>query len=707
MEVIDKTKLIDFGDIDTKDFCRAGLYYEKHKEYPKDPDWWDEEDRRMKDGFQVGDWKITGEHYTYQNFCRIKITDDDTKYSTKKTKRKKAVRKREQPPDFWDGDYVFYWCKYIARWGLTEEEYLVLKLPIKIKVEEETNEDGSISRFVGGGKNLCVGKKRRFGASYKLSNSAARNYILYPKSLTVLCAYDNAYLLDDAIMSKVKANIDFFDAKTAFGGRRLINTDDDVQMGYKEKIHGVEVEDGNLSRVMAISYGKNKSAVRGKDAEEIFAEESGKSPNLLEMTAATMDTMGDGDFVTGQIIWFGTGGGDNTDWDGFKEIFFNPQKYNALEIENQWSDNALGTYCGLFIPDYWNYVGRVSENGESYINWARQTEEEHQYDTYIVKGDMKGLVERKMEHPFTPEDAFAITSNNIFDVAAIREWRTYLERTGLYKSVGNIGRFVVDEHGKLKFTLDNTLSPYWAYPVKKGTDTSGAVCIWQSPIKIDGKVPNNLYGITVDTYRHDTTTGDSVGAIYVWLFPNNIVFNGTDDKLVASFIGRPRTQEEFNRILFQLGDYYNAKIAFENDEPGGIVDFAKTHKKLDRLQEQFELAFDAKIATGSNMNRKYGIHMGSGKDNLRKQQGDIYLKEWLETVRSVTEEGVVLNLHTIFDIGLLLELENYAADKNCDRVSSARIYPYFNRELIYKQIKAKVPPRTGRGGGFFNTRHFQ
>lgn len=704
--IIDKTKLIDFSDIDTKDFCRAGLYYEAHKEYPKDPDWWDEEDRRMKDGFTVGDWSITGEHYTYLNFCRIKITDDESKYSTKRTKRKKAVRKREQPPNFWDGDYIFYWTKYIARWGMTEEEYLILHLPVKIKVEEETDEDtGEVTRFVGGGKNLCVGKKRRFGASYKLSSSAARNYILYPKSLTVLCAYDNAYLLDDAIMSKVKANIDFFDAKTAFGGRRLINTDDDVQMGYKEKINGVEVEDGNLSRVMAISYGKNKSAVRGKDAEEIYAEESGKSPNLLDMTAATMDTMGDGDFVTGQIIWFGTGGGDNTDWDGFKEIFFNPKKYNALEIENQWSENALGTYCGLFVPDYWNYVGATTTNGESLINEAKRKEVEFQYDTYISKGDNKGLTERRMEHPFTPEDAFAITSNNIFDVGAIREWRSHLERTGLYKNICNIGRFTIDDKGKLKFVLDDTLTPYWEYPVKKSTNTQGAVCVWQSPIKINGVVPDNLYGITVDTYRHDTTTGDSVGAIYVWLFPNNIVHNGTDDKMVASFVGRPKTQEEYNRILFYLAEYYNAKIAFENDEPGGIVDFAKTHKKLDRLQEQFELAFDAKIATGTNMNRKYGMHMGSGKDNLRKQQGDIYLKDWLEAVRAVTEEGVVLNLHTIFDIGLLKELESYNSEKNFDRISSFRLYPYFNRELIYKQIKIKTPTR-GSKVGFFNKRHF-
>ena len=41
----------------------------------------------------------------------------------------------------------------------------------------------------------------------------------------------------------------------------------------------------------------------------------------------------------------------------------------------------------------------------------------------------------------------------------------------------------------------------------------------------------------------------------------------------------------------------------------------------------------------------------------RKRQGELYIRDWLNTVRSVGENGEqILNMHKIYDLALLQEL---------------------------------------------------
>jgi hypothetical protein len=79
------------------------------------------------------------------------------------------------------------------------------------------------------------------------------------------------------------------------------------------------------------------------------------------------------------------------------------------------------------------------------------------------------------------------------------------------------------------------------------------------------------------------------------------------------------------------------------------------------------------------------MHMGSGKDNIRKKQGDKYIADWLIMPRMTLETGkTLLNLDVIYDRGLLLEMIKYKPDKNFDRISALRIGMYYFRELAYK-----------------------
>ena len=69
------------------------------------------------------------------------------------------------------------------------------------------------------------------------------------------------------------------------------------------------------------------------------------------------------------------------------------------------------------------------------------------------------------------------------------------------------------------------------------------------------QVPLNLYVICHDPYgQNQSADSTSLGAAYVLKRPNNL--SHPDDIIVASYVGRPNTQDDYNRNLFMLADYY-------------------------------------------------------------------------------------------------------------------------------------------------------
>ena len=115
--------------INTSVFRETGKYFLDNGYYCPDPDnspdwfaFWKEERRRIMEGYEVGGAKITGAHYYYLNYCLIeKEVDLGGGLSEKRTAF----------PDFWDGDFNYFWCREIARFGAsavlnTEKEKLKL-----------------------------------------------------------------------------------------------------------------------------------------------------------------------------------------------------------------------------------------------------------------------------------------------------------------------------------------------------------------------------------------------------------------------------------------------------------------------------------------------------------------------------------------------------------------------------------------------------
>lgn len=78
----------------------------------------------------------------------------------------------------------------------------------------------------------------------------------------------------------------------------------------------------------------------------------------------------------------------------------------------------------------------------------------------------------------------------------------------------------------------------------------------------------------------------------------------------------------------------------------------------------------------------------------RKRQGEIYIRDWLNTVRSTDESGKqLLNLHKIYDPALLTELIKFNHSGNFDRVMAFMIGMYHTRELYNSEVKDVLEDR--------------
>ena len=145
-------------------FRQEALRFQKYgyfcSEYWGTPGWteyWQEQLDRCQNGYKIGGHEITGHHYMYLNFCQIQVV--------KKIEGAKASKKVTTFPDFWDGDYDYFWSLEIARNGITPEKLEGLKLGVTPHPD-----------FLTGGFHMIVGKSRRKGYSYKNGAISANYY---------------------------------------------------------------------------------------------------------------------------------------------------------------------------------------------------------------------------------------------------------------------------------------------------------------------------------------------------------------------------------------------------------------------------------------------------------------------------------------------------------------------------------------------------
>jgi hypothetical protein len=675
--------------INTEVFREEARKFQKYGTYCLDPwgspDWftyWQEQRNRIINGYSVGGVKVTGDHYFYLNFCPIlKVEDMNAKKSAKIT----------DFPDFWDGDYNYFWAREIAFNGIVDG--------LGIPVEESTNlselykglqlEVNIEETYLNGGYNLIVGKSRRKGYSYKNAAIAVKNYLCYPKALTIFAAYEKKFLYPKGIFTMASNYLNFINANTAWVyPKDVVDKMDHVKASTIEYRNGVKIEVGFLSEIMALTFKDNADAARGKDARDLIFEESGAfgTPGLLKDSyAASQDCVMGGAIKTGMITVFGTSGDMEGGTADYSEMHSNPLRFGMLPFQNIWDEDSEDMKCGFFHPITWNMEGYYDEQGNSDREGAKSLELA-QRKVLLDNGATSADIQKRMqEKPLGPFEAFGMVSTNNFPVLELKRQLEIVKAKNLHMIMGTPVKLFYDyESKKVKAEpiLDGTANVIYRQK-PDNTSLEGCPVIYEYPPEIPQR---GAFKIGYDPYRQ--AQGTSLAAVYV--YKSVIVGDRTKRIIVAEYVGRPGEADDVNYICRLFAELYNTTIMHEN-EVTHVKDYFRRRKQLHYLAYQPDEVIKKNVKN-SKVNRLYGCHM---IDQL-KDAGEKYIKSWLLETLDFDEDGMpIRGLDQIYSIGLLEELIGYNRKGNFDRVMALMQVMFQDQEDLHgKEYESKSKGNT-------------
>lgn len=631
-------------------FLKTGSYTKAEKKSREWKEYWDIQEYYCKHGMSVGGQKISGEHYFYINFCQIVLKRDEVSLETSKSRTKQS--KLLTFPDFWDSDfYYFNECE-------------------AAKAE---------------GQHMIILKPRRRGYSFKNAAKCTYNYTFFRNSTSLIIAEQSSYSEETLMMASVY--LDFLIRHTDFGKSRIIDKPrSHLEAGFNEILpDGRKVISGFRSKLIALTCKNNPDVARGKDANVILFEECGSNSNFKSTYLATLPTVQAGKGVSGTIYAYGTGGDFSGGIVDFEDMFYNPDPYNFRAFDNSWEEGMSGNKIGYFLPDYYSKDGFIDDQGNSKTEEALQFIEAEVERIKRTAKDVNTIDKFLSENPIKPSQAFIKSSSNIFPKAEIQIQINRLKGNATLGNLGIPGYLEQNETGAVQFKPSQDVKPILHFPYKPDVDGEGCLIQYQPPYKTDGYTPRDLYFLMVDPFALDKgkdkmiTKRDSLGSVFVMKRVNN--FSKPYDIIVAEYVARPKLQDDFNRQLFLLAQYYNAKIVFENDRDGNIVAYARTHKLLHWLEEELTV-YDSNDSPKRKLGRVYGVSMSSIEV---KKQAVQYLRDWLITARETNDNGEFeLNLHKIYSIPLLEELLKFNYEGNFDRVSALLVGMLYKKELLLK-----------------------
>ena len=451
-------------------FRPAALKFEKSGYYTSSPPgttafmhYWDEEMRRCIHGYTTSDGEyITGYFYFYLNYSRI-IKTEEVKKRQPNGRIKTIVRRLESFPRYYDYDKTYF----------------------------DTIEEAEIA-----GKHLVVIKRRGCGYSFKGSAMMCRNFYCIPKSKSYAIASEAEFLVKDGLLTKAWEMMSFIDVNTAFGKKRQKK---DTAMHKRasyvvdDDTYGIKSERGWGSEIMGITLKNDAQKARGKRGKLILWEEAGKFPNLKEAWQIARPSVEDGTVAFGLMVAYGSGGTEDADYEGLKQLFYEPDAYNALPIENVWDDTAIGRACGFFVPQYYNLEGAdkkgyveegrrfMDENGNSDIEFAKKY---CLFDREVImthSSDKTSIDRYISERPFNPEEATLQIHGNIFPKKDLIRHLSEIRNSEKMKNFKQVGDLYFDAQGKVKWEISTRLKDLTKYRLLPGDDPTGAIVIWEHP----------------------------------------------------------------------------------------------------------------------------------------------------------------------------------------------------------------------------------
>lgn len=567
---IDKERGLDFNPswfTEARDtYNRTGHYCEYKNGSKAFRDFWIEQYKRCKYGMTVNGYTITGDHYYFLNFYRLKDLVNV---------QEAGGGRNEIFPNFLEGQYQ--WFHYLA-------------LARKLRM------------------NACMMKARGAGYSEIEAAIITKSYTVIRGSVNVCSAFAEVQL--NKLLEKIKDNIAFLDMHTdgGFSHGRVIDTALLKKAGQFKMINGSKVAVGWGSSIQGIVVDK-PGKLRGDRTDILMFEECGLWPSFTKAYTQADALVGQIGSQWGLRLMGGTGGETGPAMEGLRKMYYNPSIFGVLPYKHRYTQTGDEAITAFFLPAFKTIKetflldsrGYISdEDGKKYFDKTRA----------LKASDPQELVTYCAEYCYNAEEAFSLEGDNKFNKVNIAEQLTRIRALKQTPPI-EIGyldyTYRNDKHTQesisgFRWTPDNNQHikilerPIWELPPKELDDGT----MWYPPVD---KI-NNLYVIGIDgidigksqTSENTKNPSDFCAVVYKRAF-------GMDEpKPVVIYKDRPNDIREAYRISIRLAQYYNARINIEATRQS-IIPYAKERKLLPLFMKRPRATLSESTV---NTNKQYG-----------------------------------------------------------------------------------------------------
>ena len=200
----------------------------------------------------------------------------------------------------------------------------------------------------------------------------------------------------------------------------------------------------------------------------------------------------------GLMIAFGTGGSDDSDFGTLKDMFYNPDSWNILGVENIWDEGVHDRKCGFFVPQYANDDTRDNDNRRLYMdndgNTLKNEALKHQMilrEPILEHATTTTQIDRYVaEHCITPQEACLELSGNAFPKKDLQNHLSSIRTNDKLKNFKQVGELTWTGEGNLKW--ENTgIGDITTYKIPKDKEgktdynynRKGSIVIWEHPVQ--------------------------------------------------------------------------------------------------------------------------------------------------------------------------------------------------------------------------------
>lgn len=363
-------------------------------------------------------------------------------------------------------------------------------------------------------------------------------------------------------------------------------------------------------------------------------------------------------------------------------IVNNPEIHNLLTMD--WSlierNNPNPTWTrknwGIFVPGQMSLaVKKVDSNLSEHLGiedenlkkieikvtpWEEANKQLLDELNKVKKKDVTAYYNRRMFYPLDTDDCFLQDGFNPFPSSEALMHKNYLLETGDYGKAVDLGRN--PSTNVIEYTLSDKELPEYPH---KGGNIDAPFILFEDPPEPDSREICQLYCGGLDHYKHDTSSGDSLGAFYIVKRKTNAF---ESDKIVACYVSRPNTMERFNFNVELLMKLYGAEVLQENADIS-FQQYLMRKNEIDLWLMNGEKLAQKQINSRAYQNNKYGLTPNVKNIKYVFQLVVDYCWEIID--ESEDEDGMKINTYGITrikDLLLLDEIISYKKGQNHDRI---------------------------------------